>query len=264
DINLIKKDSSHIYLEAGAGLNWDDFVKYCIDQNLSGLENLSNIPGNIGASPVQNIGAYGVEVKEFIESVQAIDLITGDSRSFTNIECEFGYRTSIFKKELSNRFLIQSVIFRLNKTHKFNLEYEGIVKELAESEKISLTAIRNAIIKLRNAKLPDHKKTGTAGSFFKNPVVSHLFAEDLKKEYPSLKYYETPNQMAKLAAGWLIEQCGWKGKKIANAGVYDKQALVLVNHGKATGLEILELSQKIQESVYTRFGIQLQPEVKII
>jgi len=263
-INLLKEDDKYAFIEVESGRDWDEFVEYTIKRNLSGLENLSFIPGSTGAAPVQNIGAYGVEVKDYIEKVIVIDINNGHKIFFSNSECGFDYRTSIFKKDFQNRYLIYSIIFRLNKQHKFNLEYSGIIEELADQKNPHISDVRNAIKILRNNKLPDVETEGTAGSFFKNPVVNSATLKDLTKEHKSIKYFNLPGDEAKIAAGWLIEHCGWKGKRIGDAGVYKNQALVIVNHGNASGQEILDLSIKIRESVYSRFSIQLEPELTII
>ena len=264
NIKLIKENNNHSFIEVESGYDWDKFVEYTISKNLSGLENLSYIPGTVGASPVQNIGAYGVEIKDFVEGVNVVDLNTGEYFSLSNTECEFEYRNSKFKKDNTNRYLILSVIFRLNRYPKLNLEYSGIVEKLKNTTKPSVSDVREAIRELRNEKLPDHKILGTAGSFFKNPIIKVNVLESLLNSYKLLKFFELPDGEAKISAAWLIEECGWKGKQIKDAGVYENQALVLVNHGNASGKEILELSEKIRESVFSRFGIQLKPEVTII
>lgn len=264
NIHLIKEDNKHAFIEVEAGFNWDEFIEYTIKHNLSGLENLSFIPGSTGAAPVQNIGAYGVEIKDYIEKVNVIDLDKANTISFSSSECGFGYRTSIFKKDFRNRYLIYSIIFRLNKQHHFNLEYKGITEELKDPINPDIPDVRSAIGILRNKKLPDQKITGTAGSFFKNPVVKTNVIKNLLNEHKTLKYFDLPDGEAKIAAGWLIEQCGWKGKRIGNTGVFKNQALVIVNHGNASGREILDLSEKIIESVFSTFGIQLEPELTII
>ena len=263
-INLLEEDDKYVFIEVEAGRNWDEFVEFTIKHNFSGLENLSFIPGTTGAAPVQNIGAYGVEVNNNIEKVNVIDIKTGNKIIFSNSECRFDYRTSIFKKDFQNRYLIYSIIFRLNKQHKFNLEYSGIIEELEDQRNPNLSDVRNAIGILRNKKLPDVETIGTAGSFFKNPVVNPGILKDLIKKHKSIKYFNLPGGETKIAAGWLIEQCGWKGKRIGEAGVYKNQALVIVNHGNASGQEILDLSCRIGKSVFSRFGIRLEPELTII
>jgi UDP-N-acetylmuramate dehydrogenase len=231
---------------------------------LGGLENLSLIPGLVGATPVQNIGAYGVEVKDTIEKVRAICLDDGSIREFTNEECSFGYRNSIFKGELKGRYMITKVFFRLSSKPKLCLEYGSLKEEVTRLGSTSLGNVRKIVIKTRQTKLPDPSQFGTAGSFFKNPVVTSPVAEDLKTKNPGLPLFKDSPVTFKLPAGWLIERCGWKGKRIGDAGVYDKQALVLINYGKAGGKDLYDLSEEIRKSVFERFGISLEREVEII
>jgi len=256
--------SDHVIVSAGAGVNWDKFVEWAVNRNLRGIENLSYIPGTVGATPVQNIGAYGEEIKDYIAGVRSISLENGSVRNFSNSECRFGYRDSIFKNELKGKFLITRVLFNLSKDRKYNLNYGTLKQEVKQSGEISLKSIRETVIKIRKEKLPDPDIRGNAGSFFKNPVVVREAAELLKKEFPDLPVYPNESGMAKVSAAWLIEKCGWKGKRVGDAGVYEKQALIIVNYGKATGTEILELSERIRESVRLKFGIMLEREVEVI
>lgn len=263
-IFMEEEDPERVIVSAGAGVNWDDFVAWAVKQNFGGIENLSLIPGTVGATPVQNIGAYGEEIKEYITGVRAFSTEDGTVKWFSNAECRFSYRNSIFKNELKGQYIITRVYFRLFKERKFNLSY-GKLKEVVESKgEITLNNIREAVIKIRKEKLPDPEITGNAGSFFKNPVVDELYAESLRKEFPDIPVFLQEPGRVKLAAGWLIEKCGWKGKRIGNAGVHDKQALVIVNYGNATGREILELSEMIRKSVYEKFGIKLEREVEVV
>ncbi len=264
-IHVVHEDDQHICLRVGAGMIWHELVLYCIDRGWGGLENLSLIPGTVGASPIQNIGAYGVEVKDLIDEVEGIDLIHKNTRMIKSQECEFGYRSSVFKTSLKNSFLITAVVFRLNKKHQLHVEYGAIRDELTRMkvDHPSIKDVSNAVINIRQSKLPDPNIIGNAGSFFKNPVVSQEKLDILKVAYPSIVSYPFKNDF-KLAAGWLIEQAGWKGHREGNVGCHEKQALVLVNHGNASGTEILQLAQKIQQSVYTKFGVELEIEVNII
>ena len=262
-IEALKETDEHIYFRVGAGETWDDFVQFAVDNDYGGIENLSIIPGEVGASAVQNIGAYGVEVKDVIEQVETIDLKTRQSKIFINSECQFNYRESIFKREKKNRYAVTHVVFRLSKKPVFCLEYGNLIERL-ERSKISLKKIRSLIINIREEKLPDPKKLGNAGSFFMNPIVSKEQYRELKAEYPTIPTYPISVFQVKIPAGWLIEQCGWKGKSYGNAGVYEKQALVLVNHGNATAQEIMMLADKITVSVKDRFDIDIYPEVTII
>ncbi len=263
-IKIISSDREHCYAEVGAGENWDEFVHWAVESNLAGVENLSLIPGSAGSSPIQNIGAYGAEVSDIIEKVNYLDLETLEIKSLPAGECHFGYRTSIFKYQLKNRIVITSVIFRLNTAHIYNTTYGNLQEEVEKMGDLSLATVRQAVINIRNSKLPDPKIIGNAGSFFKNPVLGKEVACKIRQNYSSMPFYNLPGDLVKIPAGWLIEQCGWKGKKTGNAGVHDKQALVLVNHGNATGMEIKELAGKIMESVYEKFSIRLEPEVNII
>jgi UDP-N-acetylmuramate dehydrogenase len=257
------KSENHVIISAGAGVVWDDLVAWCVENGFGGLENMSLIPGCVGASPVQNIGAYGVEVRESVTKVRAISLSDGLIREFSNNECLFGYRDSIFKGELKGKYLITKVFFRLSTKHQFNLGYGTLNDEVHKAGEVSLKTIREAVINIRRNKLPDPAITGNAGSFFRNPVISNEKAAELKDKYPGIPLYNETSGGMKVAAGWLIEQCGWKGKRIGDAGVHDKQALVIVNHGNATGRDIFKLSESVRKSVGDKFGIDLQREVEI-
>jgi UDP-N-acetylmuramate dehydrogenase len=263
-IKIDKEDDSSVEVTAGAGVNWDNFVEWTVGQGFCGLENLSYIPGHVGASPVQNIGAYGAEAKDFVQSVKAISLETGEPAEFRSDECKFGYRDSIFKNELKNKYLITQVTFQLSKEPRFRLGYGFLEAETAAIGDISLKNIRLAIINIRTRKLPDPNVIGNAGSFFKNPVVTTEKADEIKSNNPLVPVYNEQSGGKKLAAGWLIEQCGWKGRRIGDAGVHDQQALVLVNYGNAKGIDIYNLSEKIKISVFEKFGIDLQREVEVI
>jgi UDP-N-acetylmuramate dehydrogenase len=265
-IVVLEDNKNDVLLQAGAGENWHGFVNYCLRNNYAGIENLSLIPGNVGASPMQNIGAYGVEVKDTIEQVEAVEIATGKIRRFNNHECQFGYRSSIFKTTVKEKFMITAVQFRLQKQAVFHTTYGAITTELDRMgiKELSIQAISQAVCNIRSSKLPDPKVLGNAGSFFKNPVVSRKDLDALKKNYDSIPHYPQADGSEKLAAGWLIEQCGWKGKTVGKCGVHAKQALVLVNYGGATGNEIYALSQQILESVADKFGVELEREVNII
>lgn len=265
-IRIIKEDDHHIYIQAGAGENWHQFVLHCIEHNLAGVENLSLIPGNVGASPMQNIGAYGVEIKDIFHSLEAYHIKDKKLVTFTLNECEFGYRESVFKRRFKDQFVITSVTFRLNKTPKFNTSYGAIEQELEKMgvKELSIKAISDAVINIRSSKLPDPKVIGNAGSFFKNPEIQNSKFESLKDEFPAIVGYDLPNGNVKLAAGWLIEECGWKGYRKGDAGCHEKQALVLVNYGNASGIEIYDLSEEILQSVKAKFGVVLEREVNIV
>ena len=260
----IKEDRNHIWIQVGAGEIWDEFVRYCVDAQLGGVENLSLIPGTVGAAPVQNIGAYGQEVRSVIETVKAFDLQAGKEVEFSNEECRFSYRNSIFKSELKNKVIITSVIFKLNKFPEFRLDYSKLEEKVNERGEVNLENIKQAVIEIRSSKLPDVKELGSAGSFFKNPEVDIEVAEKLEAQFGEMPVYQSVPGKVKLAAGWLVESTGWKGFRDGDVGVHDKQALVLVNYGKATGKEIFELSEKIRLSVLEKFGIDLEREVNCI
>jgi len=266
-INFIKKvseDADTVMLEAGAVVNWDDFVAYTVENGWGGVENLSLIPGEVGASAVQNIGAYGVEVQDVITEVNAVEIETGETKNFLVEDCQYGYRESIFKKELKGRYIITSVVFKLQKQPDFKLNYQHLEAEVLKNGDINLQNIRKTIIAVRESKLPDPKIFGNAGSFFMNPVISKAHFNELLVQYPQMPHYFVSDTEEKVPAGWLIDQCGWKGKQIGNAGVHDKQALVLVNKGGATGAEIVYLAEQIQASVKSKFGIELRAEVNYI
>ncbi len=266
-IQLISEDADHIWLKVGGGENWHDLVLYCIQHNYSGIENLSLIPGTVGAAPIQNIGAYGVELCEVFSSLDAMHLKNGCIQTFTHQECEFGYRESVFKNAYKNHFAILSVVLRLAKKPVFRIEY-GAIQETLESmhvKELTIKAISDAVIHIRQSKLPDPKKLGNAGSFFKNPYVSHSDFSALKKDFPDIPSFTVENsERIKISAAWLIEQCGFKGKRFGDAGVHEKQALILVNYNASNGSAILELAQAIQKSVREKFNVQLMPEVNFI
>lgn len=265
-IKSIKEDADYYYIKAGAGEVWHDLVMHCINNNYGGVENLSLIPGNVGASPMQNIGAYGAEIKDCFYELDAINIADNTIHTFNKASCKFGYRESVFKQELKNQFIIISVTYKLLKTPVFNTQYGAIEKELEEMgvKELSIKSISKAVCNIRSSKLPNPKEIGNAGSFFKNPEISRNKYEILKNKFPSIVGYDLENGNVKLAAAWLIEQCGWKGKTFGDAGVHKLQALVLVNYGNAIGKEIYDLSQKILESVFTKYEIILEREVNII
>lgn len=265
-IELIKEDDKHIYIKAAAGENWHQFVLHCINNNWAGVENLSLIPGNVGASPMQNIGAYGVELKNVFYSLEAFHLQEKKIVQFNIDDCAFGYRESVFKKKYKNEFVITSVVFRLNKQPKFNTSYGAIEQELEKMgvKALSIKAISDAVINIRSSKLPDPAQIGNAGSFFKNPEIDGLKFDMLHLKFPEIVGYKLPNGNVKLAAGWLIEQCGWKGYREGDAGCHAKQALVLVNYGNASGDAVYALSEKIIASVEEKFAVDLEREVNII
>ncbi|CAM1333357.1 UDP-N-acetylmuramate dehydrogenase [Tenacibaculum aestuariivivum] len=266
-ISIDRENENDIYITVNAGENWHKFVLWCVSQNYGGIENLSLIPGNVGTCPIQNIGAYGVEVKDIINRVEAIEIETGKLISFSNTDCKFGYRNSIFKNIAKDKYIITSVCFQLTrKNHQLITSYGAIEAELASKNIINPTIknISNAVIAIRNSKLPDPKKIGNSGSFFKNPVISKKLFESLINQFPLMPNYEISKTEVKIPAGWLIEQCGFKGKNYGNYGVHEKQALVLVNYGNATGKQILELAQNIQKTINNTFSIDLEIEVNII
>jgi UDP-N-acetylmuramate dehydrogenase len=263
-ITIVEQSENYVIVEAQAGEIWDDLVAFTVDNGFYGLENLSFIPGNVGASPVQNIGAYGVEVQSSIERVEAFEIETGNLRYFTNEECRFGYRESIFKNELKGKYIVTSVRFKLSTKPCLNIEYKDVKAYLSDDKIITLQKVRDAIISIRKAKLPDPAIIGNAGSFFKNPVISASKADYLKQEFPAIVMYPIGDGSQKLAAGWLIDKAGWKGFRRGDAGVHPTQALVLVNYGHATGNEILALAHEIQESVLKLFGVEISPEVRIV
>lgn len=263
---ILFQDEDIALVRIFAGENWDDIVSWSLDQGFNGLENLSLIPGNVGSCPIQNIGAYGVEVKDFIEEVEVMYLADGEQKVLRNNKCGFAYRDSIFKRELKGKVAILSVTFRLNKSENLHLAYGAISREL---ETMGITVptssdVREAVCHIRRSKLPDPAILGNAGSFFKNPTVSPEICNQLVLKFPTLPSYPQANGSYKLAAGWLIEQCGWKGVRVGDAGVHNVQALVLVNYGSATGKELLTLATEIKQSVRVKFGVELEMEVNIL
>jgi len=265
-ISTVKEDENYIVLKVGAGEVWHDFVLYTLSKGWGGVENLSLIPGSVGASPMQNIGAYGVEIKDVFESLEAVEISSGELRTFSHEECQFGYRESVFKKSLKDKYVITSVSYRLSKHPVLNTSYGAIENELKSMGVLHPTIqdVSKAVIAIRQSKLPDPKEIGNAGSFFKNPIISLSHFEKLKKEYPEIPSYKVSEVEVKVPAGWLIDKAGWKGKTIQNYGVHKKQALVLVNYGKASGEDIYELSEKIIKDIQLRYGILLEREVNII
>jgi UDP-N-acetylmuramate dehydrogenase len=265
-IEKINEDEDYVYVKAGAGENWHQLVLFCIDNNLAGMENLSLIPGNVGASPMQNIGAYGVELKDVFFELEAFSLHEKKPLKFTLADCEFGYRESVFKRKFKDQFAILSVTYRLRKKPQFNTSYGAIEQELQSMgvKELSIRAISQAVINIRSSKLPDPTVIGNAGSFFKNPEIDLEHFELLRVSFPGIVGYVLSNAHVKLAAGWLIEQCGWKGYRKGDAGCHAKQALVLVNYGNAKGSDILHLSEDIIASVKNKFNVLLEKEVNII
>ena len=262
-MQVIAENDTEVFVRVGAGEVWDDFVDFCVRQGWYGAENLSLIPGEVGASAVQNIGAYGVEVKDLITMVEAIGL-DGQKRVFKRDECQYAYRDSIFKRLEMKQYFVTFVNFRLSKVPHFKLDYGTIRKELGDVSPITLTLVRQTIISIRQSKLPDPKVLGNAGSFFTNPIVSREKWQSLLEQYPNMPYYEIDEAHVKIPAGWMIEQTGWKGKALGPAAVHDKQALVLVNLGGATGADIVALSEAICHDVAQQFGIEIHPEVNFI
>lgn len=259
-------NKNEILLSIGAGEIWDDIVDYAVKKNYYGIENLSLIPGNVGAAPIQNIGAYGVELKDVFHSLEGIHFENGEKRIFNLDECEFGYRDSIFKNELKGKIIITKINLKLTTKGKLNTNYLSLKNYLIENNLTAptLSQIREAVINIRNSKLPDPKKMGNAGSFFKNPIVTKKEYDELIHKYPTLSYFISEDGLYKISAGWLIEKCGLKGIRIGNVGTHVKQALVIVNYGGATGEEILKFVKNIQTKVFNEFGILLEPEVNII
>lgn len=264
-IEVVEETEQHVYVRAAAGENWHYFVLYCIKNNFAGVENLSLIPGNVGASPMQNIGAYGVEIKDVFHQLEAFNIKDKTAEIFTAEDCEFGYRESVFKRKYKGQFVITGVTFRLDKKPVFHTSYGAIQQELDKMnvKELSIAAISQAVINIRQSKLPDPKEIGNAGSFFKNPTIPKQQFEDLQKEFPAIVGYPADDREIKIAAGWLIEQCGWKGYRKGDAGCHAKQALVLVNYGNAMGSEIFDLSSDIMKSVNSKFGINLEREVNV-
>ena len=265
-IEVVSVYENNVRVRVAAGENWHEFVSWCLDKNYGGVENLSLIPGNVGTAPIQNIGAYGVELKDTFISCEAMNIQTQELRTFTKEECDFGYRNSIFKEELKGQYIITSVIFELTSLqHTIKTNYGAIKSELKNDgiENPTIQDISKAVISIRNSKLPNPKVLGNSGSFFKNPVISCSEFELLKIQFPKIPYYKVSETNVKIPAGWLIETAGFKGKTFGNYGVHNKQALVLVNYGNASGKDILELSKKIQEAILIVFDIVLESEVNI-
>ncbi|MCL4139688.1 UNVERIFIED_CONTAM: hypothetical protein GTU68_054002 [Idotea baltica] len=266
-IEIVETHKNDVIVKVAAGENWHQFVLWCIENDLGGVENMSLIPGNVGTAPIQNIGAYGVELKDTCVKVEAVEIATGNTKVFSNVECTFGYRNSIFKNELKGKYIIKNVFFKLTKNnHNLNSSYGAIQSEL-EKNGITVPTIKNisdAVIAIRRSKLPDPKELGNSGSFFKNPVIFNLVFQELQKQHPNVPHYKVSKTETKVPAGWLVEQCGFKGKRIGNTGSHKNQALVLVNYGNASGKEVYELSKHIQKTVLDKFGITIEAEVNII
>lgn len=263
-IEIVDEDEDYVYVRGKAGENWNDFVQFCVKRNYGGLENLSLIPGNVGSAPIQNIGAYGVEIKDTFYMLDAVAVRSGEFREFFSDECYFGYRHSIFKTELKGSYIILSVTFRLNKNPGLSLSYGSIRDQMiAMGLKESVQSVAEAVISIRQSKLPDPLEIGNAGSFFKNPVIAKEHFNQILALHPGIPSYPAEGGV-KLAAGWLIEKCGWKGYRDGDAGVHEKQALVMVNYGAANGTQILTLAHKIMDSVKTTFGVEIEPEVNIL
>ena len=262
---VVGENDEEVLVRAGAGEVWDDFVAYTVEKGWYGAENLSLIPGEVGASAVQNIGAYGVEAKDLIVKVETIEVATGKERVFWNEECGYAYRESVFKHALKGKYIVTSVTYRLSKKPSYRLDYGNVRSELEKRGcELTLENVRSTIIDIRESKLPDPKVQGNAGSFFMNPIVPRPLFEELLSQYPSMPFYEVDAERVKIPAAWMIDQCGWKGKQLGRAGVHNKQALVLVNCGGATGQEIITLSEEIQQSVFDKFGVRIYPEVNFI
>lgn len=266
-IETLKEEEGHIWLKVGGGVNWHELVIHCVSHDWGGMENLSLIPGTVGAAPIQNIGAYGVELKDIFVSLEAIDMQTGQTLHFDKEACEFGYRNSVFKNAWKGRVFITQVVFKLSTAnHQINTSYGAIkstLEAMGEGEFPSVQAISKAVVQIRQSKLPDPAVLGNCGSFFKNPEIPLALFEQLKNQFPEMIGYPTAPETIKVPAGWLIDQCGWKGKRVGNVGAYEKQALVLVNHGGATGQEAWALALQIQASVQKKFGLLIEPEVNI-
>jgi UDP-N-acetylmuramate dehydrogenase len=266
-VSIDQENENEVFLTVNAGENWHEFVLWCVDNNYGGLENLSLIPGNVGTCPIQNIGAYGVEVKDTITKVEALHIETGKLVQFSNEECKFGYRNSIFKNEVKGKYIITSVSFKLTKqNHNFNTSYGAIETELTSKNiaKPNLKNISDAVIAIRKSKLPDPKEIGNSGSFFKNPVITKAHFLTLQKTYPEIPSYIVSENQVKVPAGWLIEKAGFKGKRFGDFGVHKKQALVLVNYNNATGKDIYNLAETIQKKIKSKFEIKLEIEVNVI
>ncbi len=265
-ISIVEEKDDAVLIETSAGELWDDLVKYTVQNKLYGIENLSLIPGSVGAAPIQNIGAYGTELKDILHSVEYYDLDEGKLRNLTNAQCNFSYRNSIFKNELKDKIIITKVILKLSYVKKFNLSYKSLSDSLKNTPEHELTieAVSEAVKNIRKSKLPDPKLLGNAGSFFKNPEMDNETFQLFLNKYPDANYFKQSDNTFKISAGWLIEKCGYKGKRIGNVGAYEKQALIIANYGGATGNEILEFAEKIISDVKSNFGIELNSEVNII
>ncbi|MBO73521.1 MAG: UDP-N-acetylenolpyruvoylglucosamine reductase [Flavobacteriales bacterium] len=264
-IEILEETDDFVFVKVGGGVVWHDFVLHCIDKGWNGVENLSLIPGNVGASPMQNIGAYGVEIKEVFHELEAIHLKSGEIHYFRNEDCCFGYRDSVFKNKVKGEYLISRVIYKLSKKPNYNISYGAIEKQLENMgiKDLSAKSVSDAVIAIRQSKLPDPSKIGNSGSFFKNPIVTQSTFDSIKLKFPNVVAYPAGEDLMKLAAGWLIEQAGWKGKTYGNYGVHKNQALVLVNYGGASGKEIYDLSSRILDSIKEKFGVNLEREVNI-
>lgn len=266
-IKVVDEDDDFVWVEGQAGENWHEFVLWNIQKNYGGIENMSLIPGNVGTTPVQNIGAYGVEIKDTLVSCTAVNIDSQEIKTFTNADCKFGYRESIFKQELKDQYVITSVVFKLTKkNHTIHVGYGDIQKELEKNHITTPTIkeVSNAVIAIRQSKLPDPKELGNSGSFFKNPIIPRSQFLKAQEKFPEMKYYDVSETEVKVPAGWLIEQAGFKGLRVGDAGVHKNQALVLVNYGNATGQEIVNLSKDIQKTIFEKFGIAIEAEVNII
>lgn len=264
-ISVCEEDDD-VYVQAGAAENWHQFVQYCVNNGYAGLENLSLIPGTVGASPIQNIGAYGVEMKDHFYSLEAFELSSGEIKKFNKEQCEFGYRESVFKNKFKGEYIITSVVFKLSKTPSLKLHYGAIEEELKKRNIVnpSIKDVSQVVSEIRVSKLPDPSTIGNSGSFFKNPIIDDTQFQGIHAQHPEVVHYPAGEGKVKLAAGWLIEQCGWKGKQIGQVGTWKNQALVIVNHGTASGKEIFDFSEQIIASVYERFGVQLEREVNTL
>ena len=264
---IIKETNDEVWVECQAGENWHEFVLWTLSQNFGGLENMSLIPGNVGTTPVQNIGAYGTEIKDIMVSCDAAEITSRRIKTFTNADCQFGYRESIFKQQAKDRFIITSVVFKLTKrNHKINTAYGDIQFELAKKgiDNPTINDVSDAVIVIRRSKLPDPKELGNSGSFFKNPILPKSDFEKIHEKFPEMKYFLVSDSEVKVPAGWLIEQAGFKGKRFGDAGIHKNQALVLVNYGNATGQVILNVSKDIQQTIFNTFGIHIEAEVNVI
>lgn len=266
-IEVTKEDENNVWVKAQAGENWHEFVLYCIEHNYGGIENLSLIPGNVGTTPIQNIGAYGVEIKDTFDNCTAMEIASQELKSFDKTSCNFGYRESVFKNELKNQYIITDVTFKLTKkNHNINTSYGAIDVELAKNNisNPTLKQVSDAVIAIRQSKLPNPKELGNSGSFFKNPIITKTDYEKIKQHYPEMPHYVVSETEVKVPAGWLIEQAGFKGKRFGDAGIHKNQALVLVNYGNATGQEILAVAKDIQNTILEKYSIQIEAEVNVI